>query len=212
MVVAVMIRTLGRTGRRMWCRWPTRLAAVIVLPAEVVAAVRDLADGAPVIVIDGPAGAGKTSTAAAIVALVAPRSAAVIHMDDLYDGWRGLNDELTDYLTEELEPQIRAGEDITHRCFDWHAGEFGASRRAPETDVLIVEGVGAGQPALADVADLSIWVEAPRQICEQRWRDRDGAAMSAHMADWWVAQDSHFARYRTRERADLTVHTAPGVR
>lgn len=182
---------------------------MIVLPAEVVAAVRELADGAPVIVIDGPAGAGKTSTAAAIVAVVAPRSAAVIHMDDLYDGWGGLDDELTDYLSEDLEPQIRAGEDITHRCYDWHAGEFGPSQHVPETDVLIIEGVGAGQPALADVADLAIWVEAPRDVCEQRWRDRDGAAMNAHMPQWWEAQDAHFARYRTKERADLMVHTAP---
>lgn len=183
------------------------LAAVRDLPAAVVAAVREVADGAPVIVIDGPAGAGKTSAAAAIVTVVAPRSAAVIHMDDLYDGWGGLNDELTDYLTEELEPQIRAGEDITHRCYDWHRGEFGAMKHVPETDVLIVEGVGAGQPALADVADLAIWVEAPRDVCEQRWRARDGAAMSAHFPAWWAAQDAHFARYRTRERADLAVTT-----
>jgi cytidylate kinase len=62
------------------------------------------------------------------------------------------------------------------------------------------------------VADLAIWVQAPSQLCEQRWRKRDGAAMSAHLPAWWQAQEAHFARYRTRERADFAVDTTTASR
>lgn len=178
-----------------------------VLPEHVVQAVREVALGSPVIVIDGPAGSGKTTTAEQIAALLAPRSVAVVHMDDLYDDWTGLDDSLTDYLTEELEPQIRAGDEITHRRFDWHARRFGDPVTLPPTDVLIIEGVGAGQPALADVADLAVWVEADPDICARRWLDRDGPQMEHRLPEWVRREQEHFVRYRTRERADVSFRT-----
>lgn len=180
---------------------------MITLPGDVARAVLEATDGWPVIVIDGPAGAGKTSAARAVADLLGPRSVGVIHMDDLYNGWGGLDAELTDYLTEELEPQIRAGDDITHRCYDWHRGRFGPNVTLPATDVLIIEGVGSAQPALSDVADLSIWVEADPDVCRRRWLSRDGAGMTPHFADWTDLQSTHFARYATRSRCDLILPT-----
>ena len=174
---------------------------------ELAAAVDEFIEGWPVILIDGPAGAGKTTLAAEIVAHVAPKSAAVIHMDDLYGGWTGLNDELADYLSEEIEPQIRAGDEIVHRRYDWHSDRFAESVRLPATDVLIIEGVGSGHPVMSDVADLLVWVEADPALCERRWLDRDGPQMNENVATWNDTQTAHFERHRTRQRADVIVST-----
>ena len=55
----------------------------------------------PIIAIDGPAGAGKTTLAHDIKLALAKRySITEIHMDDLYDGWENaLTSQLTDVLT-----------------------------------------------------------------------------------------------------------------
>ncbi len=179
----------------------------MAVPADLAAALDEVAAGWPVILVDGPAGAGKSTLAADIAEYLAPRSVGVIHMDDLYDGWDGLSGDLGDYLAEEIEPQLRAGDEIVHRSYDWHAGAFGAQVHLPATDVVILEGVGAGHPTLADVADLLVWVEADPQVCARRWRDRDGPAMNEYADRWREQQDAHFQRYRTRERADVTVVT-----
>ena len=55
----------------------------------------------PIIAIDGPAGAGKTTLAHDIaLAMASQYSVTEIHMDDLYDGWENaLNSQLTELLT-----------------------------------------------------------------------------------------------------------------
>lgn len=174
---------------------------------ELAAALAEVATGWPVILIDGPAGAGKTSLTAEIVAHLAPRTVAVVHLDDLYDGWDGLNSDLADYLSEEIEPQLRDGDEITHRRYDWHRGGFGEPVVLPATDVVILEGVGAGHPVLSDVADLLVWVEADPAECRRRWFARDGAAMTRYADHWEREQSAHFARHRTRDRADVKVRT-----
>jgi uridine kinase len=57
---------------------------------EIIAALADLCKekSRPVIAIDGPAGAGKTTLAQEIFRAFSTKSSVqVIHMDDLYDGW-----------------------------------------------------------------------------------------------------------------------------
>ena len=56
----------------------------------------------PIIAIDGPAGAGKTTLATNIhLALYPNYTSTIIHMDDLYNGWdKALSSELTEVLTQ----------------------------------------------------------------------------------------------------------------
>ena len=69
---------------------------------ELIAALKDLCSqkNHPVIAIDGPAGAGKTTLAHEIFLALSPKMTVnVIHMDDLYDGWENaLTDDLTKIL------------------------------------------------------------------------------------------------------------------
>ncbi len=164
-------------------------------------------DGRVVVAIDGPAGAGKTSLARRLAWELRGREVATIHMDDLYEGWGGLDHGLTAYLADTVVPQLRQGGPVAHRVYDWANGCFGEDAVVPDSPVLVIEGVGSGQPVLSAEADLIVWVEAPPDVCAQRWLARDGTQMTQHQAQWVADQDSHFDRHRTRERADLVIST-----
>lgn len=174
---------------------------------EIVAAIRAVHGRRPVAVIDGPAGAGKSTLAAGVARRIGA-GVQVIHMDDLYDGWGGLADPaLLDYLNAQLVPQIRAGGQITHRRYDWLAGGFGPNRTLPVAEVLVIEGVGAAQPALADVADVRIWVDAPDCDRIDRVRRRDGDLTMPHWDRWRAGEQEHYRRFPTRPDCDLVVTT-----
>lgn len=159
------------------------------------------------VLIDGPAGAGKTSMARRMAWHLTGREVATLHMDDLYDGWTGLDDALTDYLADQIVPQLKAGGPVRHRRYDWKADGFGEDLVLPDSDVLVIEGVGSGQPVLAQVADLIVWVEASEETCTNRLLARDGAVTAPHLPIWLQQQGTHFARHRTRERADVVLQT-----
>ena len=62
------------------------------------------------IAIDGRAGAGKTTLAARFFdELSVDKTVAVIHMDDLYDGWENALDER---LTQSLESIVKSAVDF----------------------------------------------------------------------------------------------------
>lgn len=162
--------------------------------------------------IDGPAGSGKTTTAAALEEALRGRgrSAAVVHLDDLYDGWDGLAGVGPDLRTWVLDPwsQGRAGR---HPRYDWVAGRYAAEREVPVADVLVVEGVGAGHPGYADLVTVLVWVEADRALGRARGIARDGPAVAAHWARWTEDEDRLHARERTRERAEVLVDGTSGT-
>lgn len=181
---------------------------VAVLADKVRAALRGKGrDGRVVVAIDGPAGAGKTSLARRLAWELRGREVATIHMDDLYEGWGGLDEGLTAYLADTVVPQLSQGGPVVHRVYDWAEGCFDAEAVAPDSPVLVIEGVGSGQPVLAAAVDLVVWVEAPADVCAQRWLERDGTQMTQHLPQWVADQDSHFDRHRTRQRADLIIAT-----
>ncbi|HET7069701.1 MAG TPA: 4-amino-4-deoxy-L-arabinose transferase, partial [Nocardioides sp.] len=65
--------------------------------------------------VDGPAGSGKTTLAAEVASLAG--GAAVIHMDDLFEGWRGLA-QVDDQLGTLLRP-LAEGFPGSYRRWDW---------------------------------------------------------------------------------------------
>ena len=70
--------------------------------------------------VDGPAGSGKTTLAAAIAATV-PAS-VVVHMDDLFEGWDGL--PTVDAQLDSLLRPLATGEPGSYRRWDWDAGAW----------------------------------------------------------------------------------------
>jgi uridine kinase len=167
--------------------------------------------------IDGPAGSGKTTLAEAVAAAVPPTlTTALVHLDDVYPGWSGLAEGVERIATQLVEPLAR-GAAGGYRRYDWAAGEEAEWHEVSPTDLLVLEGVGAGSADFAEHITTLVWVEAPRQVRLERALARDVAlhdppggreALRARLEAWTADEDAMHARHRTRERADVVV---PGV-
>ena len=156
--------------------------------------------------IDGPAGSGKTTLAAALAAAVETRgrTVAVVHVDDLLEGWDGLDavGRSAHQLLVEPWAEGRAG---GYRRYDWHLSAFAEHHEVPPADVAVLEGVGSGSPAYAGLVTVLVWVEAPEKVRLARGLERDGAELMPQWHRWLVAERRFHARERTRERADVVV-------
>lgn len=152
--------------------------------------------------IDGPAGAGKTTLADAVATA---RGLGVVHLDDLYPGWGGLDG--FEPLAHAVLEDLAAGRPASYPRYDWHTGEYAERVDVSPDRGLVLEGVGAGNRRLAAYATVLVWVEADPGVCDTRWEARDGELMHRHAAAWRRDEARLFAREHTRERADLVLGT-----
>jgi len=154
------------------------------------------------IAIDGRAGAGKTTLAARFLQeLSTQQSVAVIHMDDLYAGW---GDALGRSLTITLESIVNAHQShlpIEIEIFNWSSMRFDATRIIEPVEVLILEGVGAGQKTVRDAGAVLYWLDIDPELGIQRVLKRDGIHIAEQMKQWLIDQEIHFLSDKTRENA-----------
>lgn len=178
------------------------------VPHDVVATLVAAVESAPaglgatrLVCVDGPAGSGKTTLAAAL----APHlGAQVVHMDDLYEGWVGLERGPERLLEWVLEP-LAAGRPGRYRRYDWGLGRYVERHTVPLGDVLLVEGVGSASLVAEPFAPFVVWVEAPEDVRLARGLARDGAALEGEWRRWMVDESAHHRAHRTRERADVVL-------
>jgi uridine kinase len=156
------------------------------------------------VAVDGPAGSGKTTLAEALAGELVRRrvDAAVLHLDDLYDGWTGLEGSLWPRLAAQVLEPLRRGRPGRYQRYDWHAGAFDGWVDLPVPQVLVLEGCGAARRAADGLVVLRVWVEAPPEVRLARGLARDGEGERAHWERWMRDEAEHFARERTAERAD----------
>jgi len=159
--------------------------------------------GGRLLCVDGPSGSGKTTLAAEVADL--EPAARIVHMDDLFEGWEGLPN-VDAQLAGLLRP-LSKGLPGHYRRYDWHLGEFAETVTVEPAPLLVLEGVGSGSLVVADLVTVLVWVEADRDVRMRRGLERDGEAFAPHWEAWAVAEQEHFARHGTRERADLVVST-----
>ncbi|MDP9822882.1 AAA family ATPase [Nocardioides massiliensis] len=156
--------------------------------------------------VDGPAGSGKTTLAAA---LESAYGWPVVHMDDLFAGWSGLP-EVDQQAWQDLLRPLSRGRAGRYRRFDWHRDAYAEEHEVPALapgEVLVLEGVGAGSAPWAEVTSVLVWVEADRDVRLRRGLERDGDAFAPHWEAWARAEAKHFAAHGTRARADLVWRT-----
>ena len=177
---------------------------------ELIAALADLCKekSRPVIAIDGPAGAGKTTLAQELFPAFSTKSSVqVIHMDDLYDGWgNALSSDLSKIL-QYLVDQHEAKSPAKIQRYNWESSSFGQSEELPVCDLLILEGVGCGDKELQDHLAALIWMEIDPADGLQRVIDRDGAQVKEEMEKWLGTQAEYFLQHSTREKADFILTT-----
>ena len=181
--------------------------------------------GGPVLVaVDGPSGAGKSTVAAA---LAATTGAVVVPGDDFFAAeitatqWdaRDASERARDCIDwrrlrrDALEP-LRNG-----RAAEWYPFDFdrrGASRRnvchicrrgtTRSAPVIILDGAYSTRPELADLIDLSVLVDVPAAVRQQRLVAREAPVfLAAWHARWDAAEAFYFTQVRPPATFDLVV-------
>lgn len=163
----------------------------------------------PIIIVDGRSGSGKTTFATQLQNQLfsegdsAPR---IIHMDDLYLGWDGLQDGVSYLQRMILSPLVTNGS-ASWQVYDWEKGKRDSWREFSGGTPLIIEGCGSLNTFTASLTNLTIWLEATEQIRTQRWQERDGDKYLKYF-DMWAAQELDFiAREKSPELASFRTTT-----
>jgi uridine kinase len=163
------------------------------------------------ITIDGPSGSGKTSLASLIESslIIAGEKVFTIHMDDLYDGWENsLGNSLRDRILAIINEASESSQ-ITVPQYNWGGAAFGEPLSIPTPETLILEGVGSGQSAVREFADISLWLDCPSEIALSRAIARDGVELSELLQRWQLQEAAHFLLEMTESAADYRVKSAP---
>ena len=169
----------------------------------------DRGNSMPIVLIDGRSNSGKSTLAATVKSLFfkqgesAPR---VVHMDDLYLGWNGLQAGV-DYLQRFILKPLTDSYIAQWREFDWaNPGEPGYETRNGEWrefsggTPLIIEGCGALNQLSAPLADVRVWLEVDQETRHQRWVAREGSA--EHWAEWAAQEEEFYSREKSSKLAD----------
>ena len=174
---------------------------------EILDRIRSLRHKAPkttCISIDGPAGSGKTTLAKRIAQGFDDESVAIIHMDDLYNGWEdALSPQLTRTLVNQILTPISLGKTFGYRKFDWLSKRFMDYLDVSLPSLLILEGVGSGQKATRKFTDELIWIEVDHETGLQRVLRRDGDYLETEMRVWQIREQEHFKVENTRDCATI---------
>lgn len=156
----------------------------------------------PIVLIDGRSNSGKSTLAQQVQNIIfkdgesAPR---VIHMDDLYPGWDGLQAG-ADYLQRFILNPLSKNEIAHWQEFNWSKNERDVWREFAGGTPLIIEGCGSLNQQSAPMADVKIWLEVDETTRHQRWLEREGS--NQHWAEWAAQELDFYAREKSAQLAD----------
>lgn len=185
--------------------WQQRVAEVADLVLWLTANRPPTLGGARLVCIDGRTGSGKSTLGVALHrAAEQVGTSALVHLDDLLDGWHGL-DRVSRTLEEDVLSPLREGRQGRYLRYDWIQQEYAEEHVVDPVDLLVVEGVGSGASSYASSITTLVWVEVGAQLGLERSVERDGEAIRPHLLRWMQDETTLFARERTRERADVVL-------
>ena len=165
-------------------------------------ALRASADSRPVVLIDGASGSGKSSLGGQLAAML---GAQLLHLEDMYPGWDGL-----EAASSELYREVLSSPSPRWRGWDWPRGVHTHWRSLDATQPLVVEGSGALSRQNRLLATFGIWLELDEATRKRRALDRDGDRYAPHWERWALQEREFLRRERPVELADAIVDVASG--
>lgn len=176
--------------------WTAAIAAAVAVAAE---------PGTRWIGVDGCGGSGKSTLAAAIARET--ERVQVVSVDEF--AGPGVPEWDWGRFAAEVVRPLLAGRAARYRRWDWRADGYAGWGEVEPGAVVVVEGVSAVRSEAAAPWDLTIWVDAPRQVRLARLRARDGVeAMARWSDDWLPSEDAYVEREHPQLRVDLVVAAA----
>ncbi|GAA4910720.1 hypothetical protein GCM10023405_36200 [Streptomonospora salina] len=137
--------------------------------------------------------------------IAAEAGCPLLHMDDLYPGWEGLEAAVPLVRAWILEPVAHGGNPHWQR-YDWERGTPGEWQYTPVQDLLVIEGCGSGARRLRPFLSLLAWVGAPDAVRAARLDAREDAADYAPYRHLWARQEEDFyTGHRVAEHAGLII-------
>lgn len=168
-----------------------------------------------IIGVDGCGGAGKSTLANKIKNKFS--TVTIVHMDDFYlpsaqivnehpmNKSVGADFDWKRLLEDVLDP-ISNGIEGCYKRYDWETDSLAESHTVPANGIVIIEGVYATRQELAELYDLKIWVNCPRETRIKRGIARDGeAARDMWENNWMVAEDMYVESHKPHAFADIII-------
>jgi molybdenum cofactor guanylyltransferase len=201
--------------------WQLQSSAAVSSILELAAERQARSDRPVVIALDGPSCAGKSILATAI-ALRA--RAAVVEGDDFYRNTlaklslaqrdamsdTAVVDAVIDWerLRDQALMPLRAGQSATFQPYDWDAddGRLAPSKTIPAADVIILDGVYAARPELADLVDVAVYLGVDPQTRARRYDERHNDAEWVRF--WERGEAYYFGAVRLPASFDIQLDAA----
>ena len=163
---------------------------------------RDTRSGRIVVLVDGGSGAGKTTLATELAALL---DAQLVSLDQLYPGWGGLEVGSAMVRGSVLSPDTPG-----YRRWDWTAHASAEWHPVDPVRDLIVEGSGSLAAANRALATYGVWVHLDYLERKRRAIRRDGDTYLDHWDRWEAQEHAFYLRERPDLLADVIVDNVTG--
>jgi uridine kinase len=164
-----------------------------------------------IVVIDGPAGSGKTTLAKSLSGLL--ENCPIIHMDEIYEGWENaLSPKTSQDLVEWIINPLLEDKSIEYLKYDWHLEQRIEKVVINNSKVMIIEGVGASVSEISKHACLKLWIEVNEETGINRVLTRDGLQIQEQMKKWQTQESKFFIENNSKENSDIWIDGDPVVK